>query len=342
MAEDDEDRAKRSAGLRPVRAARRPGCCGCSCSSSSRWSTLVRTSLSEKDEPLRSQRHRASRGSCRNYTRRHQRLLASSSSARSSTPASPRVLCILIGYPLAYVIAFRGGRFRNVLLGLVVVPFFTSFLIRTMAWETILGRPGPGGRRSLDACSLVGVLDALGIIERRPAAGHPRRGDRRAHLQLPAVHDPADLRQPREDRPAASSTRPRTSTTTAGRRSARSCCRCRCPGCSPAACSRSSRPPATSSTPSSSASPKNTDDRHRRPGPVPVQIDYPTAAALSFVLMVIITDRRADLRPRARHGGPRLMAATSRRRRRRPAASAVGASRRWRSPASSTCSCRSS
>jgi spermidine/putrescine transport system permease protein len=53
--------------------------------------------------------------------------------------AAATVLALAIGYPLAYVIAFRGGRFRNVLLGLVVIPFFTNFLIRTLAWRTILG-----------------------------------------------------------------------------------------------------------------------------------------------------------------------------------------------------------
>jgi spermidine/putrescine transport system permease protein len=53
------------------------------------------------------------------------------------------LLCIAIGYPLAYVIAFRGGRYRNLLLGLVVVPFFTSYLVRTLAWKTILQDQGP-------------------------------------------------------------------------------------------------------------------------------------------------------------------------------------------------------
>ena len=53
------------------------------------------------------------------------------------------LLCIAIGYPLAYVIAFRGGRYKNVLLGLVVVPFFTSYLVRTLAWKTILQDQGP-------------------------------------------------------------------------------------------------------------------------------------------------------------------------------------------------------
>ena len=64
------------------------------------------------------------------------------------------ILALLIGYPLAYVIAFRGGRFRNVLLGLVVVPFFTNFLIRTLAWRTILGNEG----------WVVGILRDLGIL----------------------------------------------------------------------------------------------------------------------------------------------------------------------------------
>ncbi len=53
------------------------------------------------------------------------------------------VLTLLIGYPLAYVIAFRGGRYRTMLLGLVAVPFFTSYLIRTLAWQNLLADSGP-------------------------------------------------------------------------------------------------------------------------------------------------------------------------------------------------------
>lgn len=48
------------------------------------------------------------------------------------------VLAILIGYPLAYWIVTQGGRWRNLLIGLVVVPFFTSYLIRTIAWAALL------------------------------------------------------------------------------------------------------------------------------------------------------------------------------------------------------------
>ncbi len=52
------------------------------------------------------------------------------------------VSTILIGYPLAYWIATQGGRWKNLLIGLVVVPFFTSYLIRTIAWTSILKDDG--------------------------------------------------------------------------------------------------------------------------------------------------------------------------------------------------------
>jgi len=51
-------------------------------------------------------------------------------------------LCLLLGYPLAYFIAFRGGRWKNLLMALVIAPAFTSFLIRTIAWQTILSDHG--------------------------------------------------------------------------------------------------------------------------------------------------------------------------------------------------------
>jgi len=49
----------------------------------------------------------------------------------------------LIGFPVAYTIAFRGGRYKNLLLFLVIAPFFTSFLIRTISWQILLGDEGP-------------------------------------------------------------------------------------------------------------------------------------------------------------------------------------------------------
>ncbi|MBG0852157.1 ABC transporter permease [Streptomyces spinoverrucosus] len=68
---------------------------------------------------------------------------------------SATILCLLLGYPLAYLIAFRAGRWRNLIMILVIAPFFTSFLIRTLAWKTILA----------DGSPLVGALNTLHILD---------------------------------------------------------------------------------------------------------------------------------------------------------------------------------
>ena len=72
--------------------------------------------------------------------------------------AAATLLTLVIGYPLAYVIAFRGGRFRTVLLGLVAVPFFTSYLIRTLAWQNLLADRGP-------VVSLMNTFHLTGLLE---------------------------------------------------------------------------------------------------------------------------------------------------------------------------------
>ena len=68
--------------------------------------------------------------------------------------AAATLLCGLIGYPMAYAIARRGGRWKPLLLGLVVVPFFISYLVRTIAWSTLLADRGP----------VLAVVSALGLI----------------------------------------------------------------------------------------------------------------------------------------------------------------------------------
>ncbi|HKN94515.1 MAG TPA: ABC transporter permease [Thermoleophilaceae bacterium] len=64
------------------------------------------------------------------------------------------VLSLLIGYPLAYAIAFRGGKWRNALLLAVILPFFVTYLVRTLAWETILD----------DSSPLVSFLQTIHVI----------------------------------------------------------------------------------------------------------------------------------------------------------------------------------
>jgi spermidine/putrescine transport system permease protein len=53
------------------------------------------------------------------------------------------LLALVISYPLAYWIAFRGGRWKNLLLVMIIAPFFVTYLIRTLAWQTILADQGP-------------------------------------------------------------------------------------------------------------------------------------------------------------------------------------------------------
>ena len=74
------------------------------------------------------------------------------------------LLTILIGYPLAYVIAFRARRYRSLLLGLIVIPFFTSYLIRTIAWSSLLADSGPIVA-AFDAVGLSDVLSSLGVMD---------------------------------------------------------------------------------------------------------------------------------------------------------------------------------
>jgi spermidine/putrescine transport system permease protein len=62
--------------------------------------------------------------------------------------------CVLVGYPLAYFIARHGGRHKSLLLTLVIVPFWVSFIVRAYAWLDILGQNGPINR-SLEWTGLI-------------------------------------------------------------------------------------------------------------------------------------------------------------------------------------------
>jgi spermidine/putrescine transport system permease protein len=65
------------------------------------------------------------------------------------------LLTLLIGYPMAYTVAFHGGRLKNALLLIVVLPFFVSFVIRTLNWQMILSDNG----------ILFGSLKHMGILD---------------------------------------------------------------------------------------------------------------------------------------------------------------------------------
>jgi spermidine/putrescine transport system permease protein len=93
--------------------------------------TLAQTSVHVTDAPWWDGYHRALTNYGQHFFRSFRYALVAT------------LLAITLGYPLAYVIAFRAGRFKNLLLGLVVLPFFTTFLVRTFAWKTILNDEGP-------------------------------------------------------------------------------------------------------------------------------------------------------------------------------------------------------
>ncbi len=64
------------------------------------------------------------------------------------------ILAFALGFPLAYAIAFRGGAYKNLLLFMVIAPFFTSFLLRTLSWKIILSDDG----------IVLGPFKAVGVI----------------------------------------------------------------------------------------------------------------------------------------------------------------------------------
>jgi spermidine/putrescine transport system permease protein len=71
------------------------------------------------------------------------------------------VICIVLGYPVAYFIGRAGENWRNRLLMLVMIPFWTSFLIRTYAWITILKQEGLLNGFLMSFGTLSGPLDIL-------------------------------------------------------------------------------------------------------------------------------------------------------------------------------------
>jgi spermidine/putrescine transport system permease protein len=71
--------------------------------------------------------------------------------------------CILIGYPVAYYVARHASRTKSLLLILLVLPFWISYLMRMLAWINLLS-PGGYGLRFLSATGISSVLYDLGII----------------------------------------------------------------------------------------------------------------------------------------------------------------------------------
>ena len=56
--------------------------------------------------------------------------------------ATATILCLIIGFPLAYFTAFKAGKYKNLILLLIILPFFISYVLRTVAWQLILSDSG--------------------------------------------------------------------------------------------------------------------------------------------------------------------------------------------------------
>jgi spermidine/putrescine transport system permease protein len=74
--------------------------------------------------------------------------------------ATATLLCLIIGFPLAYFTAFKAGRFKNLILLLIILPFFVSYVLRTVAWQLILSDSGWVAERMRD----VGLLSEDGRL----------------------------------------------------------------------------------------------------------------------------------------------------------------------------------
>jgi spermidine/putrescine transport system permease protein len=74
--------------------------------------------------------------------------------------ATATILCLIIGFPLAYFTAFKAGRYKNLVLLLIILPFFVSYVLRTVAWQLILSDSGWVAERMRD----VGLLSDDGRL----------------------------------------------------------------------------------------------------------------------------------------------------------------------------------
>lgn len=74
-------------------------------------------------------------------------------------------ICLVVSYPVAYVIARHGGRYKNALVAMLVAPFFANYLIRMYGWETLLSDGGP----LLTALHRLGVPSTFHLINTQGA-----------------------------------------------------------------------------------------------------------------------------------------------------------------------------
>ena len=111
------------------------------------------------------------------------------------------MLCLLIGYPVAYFLARHSGRYKGLFLVAFFAPFWISYMLRMLAWVSLLQDDGYVNK----ALEAIGVLDDPVPV----AGGQAVHVDPRTRLRVRAVHDLAAVRDPGPDPPFDVGGRPR-------------------------------------------------------------------------------------------------------------------------------------
>ena len=112
-------------------------------------------------------------------------------------------ISLAIGYPVAYYAARHAGKRRGLILVLLVLPFWISYIMRMFAWTNLLATDGYAAR-GMHALSIDSLFNSLGLLDGTDWLGRAEHHrDPRARLRLRAVLHPAALRLARPARPAA-------------------------------------------------------------------------------------------------------------------------------------------
>ena len=191
------------------------------------------------------------------------------------------VACLLIGYPIAFLLATLPLRTSNLLMILVLLPFWTSLLVRTSAWKVLLQQQGVIN----DTLVFLGIVANDGrLADDQQPDGHDHRHD--AHPA--AVHDPAALfgDEARFRRPTCAPPSPWARRT--GRPSGGCISRRACPASAPAPSSSSSSPSATTSRPELVGGTSGTFISNRIAYHISSSLNWGLAAALGVILLVVV------------------------------------------------------
>ncbi len=133
------------------------------------------------------------------------------------------ITCVILAYPVAYMLALVAGRRKYTLLLVIITPFLTSYLLRVLAWRVLLNPAGRDPGWAPQRAGFHGEQNQVPWMYNSIVRGVPGAG-----LRVGAVRGAADLRVAREPRPADARGLERPGREPVDDVPARSRCRCRC------------------------------------------------------------------------------------------------------------------